>query len=252
MLDEHDIVSYLNHDGERIAFHGVPGASPGLFFLHGFRSEMTASKAEFVAALARTQGPGFTRFDYSGHGRSSGAFEDGTIGSWLSDSLAIFDQMTMGPQIVIGSSMGGWLGLLLAIARPERVRAVIGIAAAPDFTEDLLWEGLSSVQQQVLMAEGRLEMTDLSGGEPYILTKKLIESGREHLLLRNPIAIQCPVRLLHGMADMDVPWQTAVKIAERVTSTDVRVDLVKDAGHRFSRDTDLALLRKIVEETLGL
>ncbi len=251
MLDEHDIVSYLNHGDRRIAFHGIEGACPGLFFMHGFRSDMTAAKATFVAAMASTQGQGFTGFDYFGHGRSDGKFTDGTIDTWLEDSLAVFDQATIGPQILIGSSLGGWLALLLALKRPERVAGVIGIAAAPDFTEDLVWPNLSKAEKATMARTGSIEVRN-PGEEPYRITQGLIDSGRRNLLLRGQIGVKCPVRLLHGMADEEVPWQTACSIAERVDSQDVRVLLVKDAHHRLSRESDLDLLKQIINNLISL
>ena len=252
MLDDHDILSYLNHEKERIAFHGIPGKSPGLFFLGGFASDMTGAKATYLAALARTQGLAFTRFDYSGHGKSTGTIEDGDIGHWLSDALAIFDQVTSGDQILVGSSMGGWIALLLAKLRPQRVKGIVGIAAAPDFTEDLMWAELSDSQKKTVLEQGRLQTSAATAdSHAIVITRQLIESGREHLVMRAPLALDCPVRLIHGMNDRDVPWQVSTKLADVLNSTDVRITLIKDGEHRLSRDSDMEIVRGIVGDLTG-
>ena len=178
-----------------------------------------------------------------------GEFVDGTIGIWRDDALAAVDSCASGQQILVGSSMGGWIMLLVALARPERVAGLIGIAAAPDFTEDLIWSGLDEAARQKLVCNGVLwESTD-EGTRP--ITMKLVEEGRRHLLLRRPIAIRSPVRLLHGMRDEEVPWMTACRIAESIESPDTRVHLVKDGDHRLSREQDLAHLRTVVEELVA-
>jgi pimeloyl-ACP methyl ester carboxylesterase len=241
---------FLAHAGQRLAYRQVAGKSPGLFFLHGFRSDMSGAKAEHLDALAQRKGLAFTRFDYTGHGLSSGTIRDGDIECWRDDALAVFDALTVGPQIVIGSSLGGWLALLLARARPERVRAIVGLAAAPDFTEDLMWPGMSPAQQAELLANGEISVPTAYAPEPYVITRRLIESGREHLLLRAPLAITCPVRLIHGMRDPDVPWQTALRLAAVLASEDVRITLIKDGEHRLSRESDLMVLTQIVRELI--
>jgi pimeloyl-ACP methyl ester carboxylesterase len=223
---------------------------PGIVFLGGFKSDMTGSKAAALDGFCGRRGLGFLRFDYSGHGESSGDFIDGSISRWTEDALAAFDRLTEGPQIVIGSSMGGWIMLLVALARRERVKGLIGIAAAPDFTEELIWRSLSEAEQARLMHEGRLAQPSEYSEEPYVITGKLIEDGRKHLLLGQPIAIDAPVRLLQGMADPDVPFHTAERLAKRLTSKDVTVTLVKDGDHRLSRPQDLARLEAAIEELI--
>ncbi len=214
-------------------------------------SDMTGTKAVTLEAFCRSRGQAFLRFDYQGHGASSGRFEDGTIGLWAEDALAAFDQLTEGPQILVGSSMGGWIALLTALARRERVAGLVGIAAAPDFTEDLLWDAFPPDQRAALSRDGVLRLPSEYSEKPYSITLKLIDDGRRHLLLRNPLDLACPVRLLHGMRDPDVPWERSLKLADKLTTPDVRVDLIKDGDHRLSREQDLQLLCKTVEELLG-
>jgi len=238
-------------NGVSIAYHRTRGKSPGVVFLGGFMSDMTGTKAVTLEEFCRARGQAFLRFDYRGHGASSGRFEDGTIGLWADDALAAFDRLTDGPQILVGSSMGGWIALLSALARRGRVAGLVGIAAAPDFTEDLLWDAFSSDQRAALLREGVLRLPSEYSDKPYSITLKLIEDGRRHLLLRETIDLVCPARLLHGMRDPDVPWQRSVKLAERLAAPDVRVVLVKDGDHRLSREQDLALLCRSVEELSG-
>lgn len=239
--------SFLNApSGRRLAYHHTSGDGPGVMFLGGFKSDMTGSKALALEAWCERQGRQFTRFDYSGHGQSSGEFKDGCIGDWLNDALAIFDEVTHGPQLLVGSSMGGWMMLLAALARPERIHALVGIAAAPDFTTRLMWERMTPPQQQALMTHGFIATPSEYGDEPYIITRRLIEDSRHYLLLDGPMDIHCPVWLLHGMADVDVPWQHSCLIAEKLSSADVQVQLVKGAGHRFSEAAQLALMERAV------
>ena len=238
-------------NGVSIAYHRTRGKSPGVVFLGGFMSDMTGTKAVTLEEFCRARGQAFLRFDYRGHGASSGRFEDGTIGLWADDALAAFDQLTDGPQILVGSSMGGWIALLTALARRGRVAGLVGIAAAPDFTEDLLWDTFPPDQRAALLREGVLRLPSEYSDKPYSIALKLIEDGRRHLLLRETIDLACPVRLLHGMRDPDVPWQRSVKLAEQLAAPDVRVVLVKDGDHRLSREQDLALLCRSVEELSG-
>ncbi len=223
-------------------------AAPGIVFLGGFASDMTGTKAMALDAYCAATGRAFVRFDYSGHGQSSGKFTDGTIGAWRDDALAIIDQLTDGPQILIGSSMGGWLMLLAALSRPDRVHALIGLAAAPDFTEELMWQKMDSAMQAQLMREGRVEEPSAYSDQPYVITRALIEDGRKHLLLQAPIRIDRPVRLIHGQADEDVPFSVSLRLADRLTSDDVVVTLVKDGDHRLSRPQDIERLIMAIEE----
>jgi len=234
-------------DGSTIAYHKTPGRDgvddrPGLVFLGGFMSDMTGTKASALEAFARERGQAFLRFDYSGHGASSGAFADGTIGRWAEDAVAALDALTEGPQILIGSSMGGWIMLLAALARPDRVAGLVGIAAAPDFTEDLIWASAGPEVRSAWERDGVYHQPSDYGDEPYPITLRLIEEGRQHLLLRDPIAIAGPVRLIHGMQDADVTWEISLRLAEALESRDVEVTLVKDGDHRLSESPDLARL----------
>ena len=231
----------------RLAYCRSAGGLPGIVFLGGFASDMTGTKAIALEAAARCAGRAFLRFDYRGHGRSDGRIEDATIGDWLSDALAAFDQLTEGPQILVGSSMGGWIALLLALARTDRVRALVGVAAAPDFTERLVRQELSATERETLARNGVLYRPS-QYGPPTPFTSALLEEGREHLLLGRTIPIGVPVRLLHGQRDPDVPWQLSLTLAEALASRDVRVMLVKDGDHRLSRPEDIRLLVHTVEE----
>lgn len=217
-------------------------------FLCGFRSDMTGTKAEFLDSHCAARGLDFRRFDYSGHGRSSGDFTDGTIGRWAEEAVAVIDQAGDGPLVLVGSSMGGWIMLVAALARPQRVAGLIGIAPAPDFTERLIWDAMPEAERATMTARGRIEVPSQYADTPTVLTHRLIEEGRNHLLLAAPIGLRCPVRLLHGMADPDVPHRLSLDLAERLVSNDVRVTLIKDGDHRLSRPQDLALLSHAVDE----
>ncbi|MEZ5932989.1 MAG: alpha/beta fold hydrolase [Alphaproteobacteria bacterium] len=225
--------------GRVLAFVHHPGRAPGVLFCGGFKSDMTGSKVLALEEEFVKEGRAFTRFDYTGHGSSSGAFEDGTIGAWKGDAIAIVDKITEGPLVIVGSSMGGWIMLLAALARPERVKGLVGIASGPDFTEDLIWARGSEAQQAELMAKGRWVAPSAYSAEPYIITRELIVEGREHLLLRAPIPFDGPVHLLHGQADPDVPWQTSLRLAEKLTSEDVTLELLKSGDHRLSKPHEL-------------
>ena len=220
-----------------------------MVFLGGFKSDMTGTKATALEAHCRDAGRAFLRFDYRGHGESSGRFEDGTIGAWTGDALAVLDQITEGPQVLVGSSMGGWIALACALARPARVAGVIGIAAAPDFTEELMWARFSPEARRALETTGVWREPSEYDPEGYPITLRLIEEARKHLLLtRSAIAIHVPVRLIHGMKDSSVPWSTAPRIATLLLSDDVRVKLIKDGDHRLSREQDLAILFYTLDE----
>lgn len=242
-------------DGGALAYHATPAADPGdgrpgLVFCGGFASDMTGTKATALEAYARDRGLAFVRFDYLGHGASSGAFADGTIGRWAEDAVAVLDEVAEGPQVLIGSSMGGWIMLLAALARPEHIAGLVGIAPAPDFTEDLMWARYDAEVRATLERDGVYREPSAYDEEPYTITHQLIEDGRTHLLLRGPIPLACPVRILHGMRDEAVPWQTALRLAERIVSRDVEVTLVKDGDHRLSEPDDLARLFDTVTRLL--
>ena len=249
-------IQYLSRpDGHRLAYcHSLsseqhPEQEPGVIFLGGFKSDMTGSKALYLEAWCRKNDQSFVRFDYLGHGASSGRFQDGTIGSWRDDALAVLDTITQGPQLLIGSSMGGWIALLLALTRPERIAGIVAIAAAADFTETLIWQRLSAAEQEHLRHNGVWQRPSEYSDDPYPISFQLIEEGRQHLLLyQAQIPITCPVRLLHGMQDADVPWQTSTAIATRLSSDNVRVLLIKDGEHRLSRPQDLELISAAVAE----
>jgi pimeloyl-ACP methyl ester carboxylesterase len=223
-------------------------SQPGIVFLGGFASDMTGTKAMALDAYCAATGRAFVRFDYSGHGQSSGKFTDGTISLWRDDALAVIDRLTEGPQILVGSSMGGWLMLLCALARPDRVHALIGLAPAPDFTEELMWQTMDAAMQVRLLRDGRVEEPSAYSDEPYVITKALIEDGRRHLLLGSSIHIDRPVRLIHGQADEDVPFSFSLRLADSLVAQDVAVTLVKDGDHRLSRQQDIERLIATVEE----
>jgi pimeloyl-ACP methyl ester carboxylesterase len=237
----------------RIAVRARAGASPGLIWLGGFKSDMTGTKALALEAWAVEHGRACVRFDYSGHGESGGAFIDGTIGRWLEESVAVFEQFCRGPQIVIGSSMGGWMALLLAreIARRQMSAASLAglvlIAPAPDFTEQLMWNGFPPEVQEEIQSKG-VWMRPSQYGDPYPITRALIEEGRNHLLLGSAIDVGCPVRILQGAQDPDVPWQHAFALAHRLPTEDVVLTMIQDGDHRLSRPQDIARIIAAVAE----
>jgi pimeloyl-ACP methyl ester carboxylesterase len=237
-------------NGTELAWKRLQGRGPTVVFLPGFRSDMNGDKATALAEFCTAQGIAMLRFDYSGHGASSGDFLHGTIGAWTQDALAAIDSLTTGPLVLVGSSMGGWIALLAAMARPDRIAALVGIAAAPDFTQRLMWDAMMPAERATLQRDGVLYVPS-QYGDPTPITKALIEDGANHLVLTQPMPIRCPVRLLHGQADPDVPWQLALHTAERIESPDVRITLVKDGDHRLSRPQDLALLRQTLVALLG-
>ncbi len=239
--------TYLTRpDGHNVAYAQVKGNGPGLLFCGGFRSDMTGTKALALEAAAQKQGRAATRFDYFAHGQSSGDFKDGTIGRWLADTLAVLDELTTGPQIIIGSSMGGWLATLAALARPARCAGLVLIAPALDFTEALMWAEMTSEQRAILQRDGVLREPSQYSDQPYEYHYRLIEEGRDHLILDRPIDLACPVRILQGMRDPDVPWQHALKTIEAFKGGDARLTLLKDGDHRLSRQEDIALLLETV------
>ena len=240
----------LDHGGVALAWRRLPGRSPTVVFLPGYRSDMTGDKATALAGLCAGRGQAMLRFDYSGHGASGGRFADGTIGVWLADTLAVIDRLTEGALVLVGSSMGGWIGLLAALARPGRVAACVGVAAAPDFTEALMWDSMAPAERATLMRTGVLTMPS-DDGEPLPITRALIEDGRTRLLLTGPIGLGCPVRLLHGQQDADVPWEMSLRLMRQLDGHDVQLTLVKDGDHRLSRPQNLALLRDTLLPLLG-
>jgi len=237
-------------DGIALAWAKHEGSGPTVVFLPGFNSDMAGVKATSLRDHCAATGRAMLRLDYSGHGISDGAFTDGTIGRWMQDALFLIDRLTTGPLLLVGSSMGGWIALLIALRRPDRVIAITGIAAAPDFTESLMWASMSPAEQAEFLRVGHKDMPS-EYGEPYIITRALIEEGRNNLLLGGPIAITCPVRLLQGQRDDDVPWETALTLSRLLASEDVEITLIKDGDHRLSRQQDIALLVRTVDALLG-
>lgn len=233
-------------DGATIAYHRHDGKAPCVVFLGGFMSDMTGTKARFLDAFCAARNQAFLRFDYFGHGASSGDFSQATVGRWKEDVLAVIDGLSAGPLVLVGSSLGGWLMLLAGLARPERIRALIGIAAAPDATEDLMWQRFSPDIRATIATEGAVRLPSAYSEAGHLITRRLIEEGRLHLVMGAAIPLSCPVRLLHGMADRDVPWQTSAALAERLTGADVQLTLVKDGDHRLSRASDLVLLQQML------
>jgi len=231
-----------------IAYHRVAGRAPGVMFLPGFMSDMAGQKAMAVDSLCRARGHAYVRFDYRGHGTSAGSFEEADIGTWFEDALAVFDELTQGPQVLVGSSMGGWMMLLLAKARPARVAALVGIAAAPDFTDRLSAAFLPDHHDE-LARTGKIVVPSRYGDD-YVFTRGLLDAGTRHCVLRDTIPFDGPVRLLQGMQDDAVPVETAMRIQAALTSEDVEVILIKDGDHRLSRDQDLARLTGVLGELL--
>ena len=243
--------SVSRDDGAAIAYDAVPRADgvagPGIVFLHGLMSDRGGDKALRVEAFCRDRGLAGLRFDFFGHGESSGTFTDGTIGRWADDTVAVIDELTDGPQILVGSSLGGWIMLLAARRRPERIAGLLGLASAADFTEDVMPAVFSTDQMAALERDGRVDIPSDYGDEPYTFTKRLLDDGRDHLLLRGPIPIHAPVRLIHGMRDPDVPWETSMRIREHLESDDVEVILVKNGDHRLSEPRDLERLDRTLD-----
>lgn len=240
--------TYFEMNGKRIAYHQIEGEGPPVVFLGGFKSDMEGTKALFLEEWAREAGRGFLRFDYTGHGQSSGDFLDGCIGDWAQDAMDVIAELTEGPQVLVGSSMGGWIALLVARAMPERIAGLVGIAAAPDFTEDSMWDGFDAGQRDEMLETGRVELPSDYSDEPYVITKRLIEDGRAQLVLRTPLRLPFPVRLLQGTADTDVDVSVALRLLEHVSGEDIRLTLVKGADHRFSTPECLALIDRAVAE----
>lgn len=245
--------------GSPISAPGSASSAPGLFWLGGFKSDMAGTKALALDAWAAEHGRGCVRFDYSGHGESGGEFADGTIGRWLEESVAVFSHFCSGPQVVIGSSMGGWIALLLAREIAKRGNAcgsgsaslagLVLIAPAPDFTEELMWKGFSPQIRAEIETRGVwLRPSDYGDGSPYPITRNLIEEGRNHLLLGGQIDVGCPVRILQGAQDPDVPWKHAFALVHRLPAEDVVLTMIQDGDHRLSRPQDIARIIAAVAE----
>lgn len=244
---------FLDVKNTRIAYHHHAGEGDiGVMFLGGFMSDMQGGKAMALDLFCRERKIPFTRMDYGGHGQSEGRFADGTIGLWRNHALAVFDAVASKKMVLVGSSMGGWMMLLLALLRPEKVAGLVGIASAPDFTEKLIWNQFSPQQKQEMAETGCVMLPNCMPGEQdYPLTDALISEGRNHLLLNDRIAITCPTHLLHGMNDPDVPWQISLELAQKMTREDVEITLVKNGDHRMSTPENLALICTSVERMVG-
>lgn len=234
-------LAYHHRSGDR------PDSGAGAFFCSGFMSDMEGSKALALDAHAADLGRSFTRFDYRGHGQSPGVFRDLVVSDWLADALAVFDAVTSGPQVVIGSSMGGWIALHLALARRDSVKALVLIAPAPDFTSRLMWPSFSAQEKAAIEEHGFLEQPTDYGPEPYVITKALIEDGKTLGLLHAPIALHCPVRILHGQRDTSVPWDLSLELMDQLETQDVETTFVKDGDHRLSEPQDIARLIAAVD-----
>lgn len=235
--------------GRRIAHDRTQGKGPGVVFLGGFRSDKEGTKALALEHWARAEGRAFLRFDYSGHGSSSGGFLDGSIGAWLEDARAAVMALTDGPQVLVGSSMGGWIALLLARDHPAKVAGLVTVAAAPDFTEDM-WIGFTAEERWALMENGHVAQPSDYADEPYIITRRLIEEGRQRLVLRSPLPLPMPVRMLQGTGDTDVTVEVALRLLHHAEGPDIRLTLVRGADHRFSTPDCLRLIEASVGEVL--
>ncbi|MFV0513400.1 MAG: alpha/beta hydrolase [Jhaorihella sp.] len=237
--------------GRRLAYHRSAGQEgPCIVFLGGLKSDMEGTKALHLEAWARARRRAFLRFDYSGHGQSGGQFEDGCIGEWHEDTREAVSALTDGPLVVVGSSMGGWQALLLGRAMPERIAGMVTVAAAPDFTEDSYWANFTDAQKRELDEAGQVELPS-DYMEPYIVTRKMIEDGRRHLVLRAPLSLPFPVRCLQGTADTAVSHAVALRLLDHAQSPDMRLTLVKDADHRFSDGPCLSMIAAAVLDVSG-
>ena len=241
----HQILS--RRDGTSIAYNRLEGKSAGVVFLGGFMSDMTGAKAMALETHCKQRGQAFLRFDYSGHGQSSGTFREGTISKWTDDAIFAIERLSEGPQILVGSSMGGWIMLLVALRLQNKISGLIGLAAAPDFTEDLIAKQLNDEQRLIMQRDGHILVPCDYDGEPYTITQTLIDDGRKNLLLNSSIQITQPVRLIQGLKDKDVPWATALNIQEKLIGNDVEIILVKNGDHRLSGPHDLTRLTKTLD-----
>lgn len=235
--------------GRRIAYHYTPGTGPCVVFLGGLMSDMQGTKAVHLEAWAQARGQGFLRFDYSGHGESSGTFQEGCIGDWAEDTAAILDVVPTGPLLLVGSSMGGWQSLLAVRRDPSRIAGLVTIAAAPDFTEDSMFASFTEEQKVQLNEEGQVALPS-DYGAPYIITKRMIEDGRAQLVLRDPLSLPIPTRFLQGTADKDVDMSVALRLLDHANGPDMRLTLVDGADHRFSTRACLQMITQSVEDVL--
>lgn len=240
--------SFFDGPNGRIAYRRFDGRGPAIVWFGGFKSDMTGTKAEALSEWAAREARAFLRFDYSGHGASDGRFVDGTISAWLADALAAIDALTEGPVLLVGSSLGGWIAALAALSRKERVAGSVFIAPAPDFTEALIWDQMTEAERDRVMRDGMLVEHSPYSIEPTIITRALIEDGRKHLILGGKIDITCPVRIVQGMADDEVPWRHAACFAELLRSDDVEMILLKSGDHRLSTPPEIAIILKAIEE----
>ena len=241
---------FIREDGETIAYLKRGGKSPGVVWLGGFHSDMNGTKAQALDAWAEARGRAYLRFDYFGHGASSGEFRNGTITRWRDDALAVLHKLCDGPQVLVGSSMGAWIALLAARARPENIAALLLLAPAADFTEALIWARMTPDIRREVMERGAWQRPSAYGDGPYPITRALIEDGRRHLLLDQPIEIGCPVHILQGMKDPDVPWQHALKLVEKLAGNPA-LTLIKNGDHRLSTPEDVALITHTLETILA-
>ena len=236
------------------AYHKIstkPNNKLGLIFLGGFKSDMNGTKALAINAYAERNNYDLIRFDYFGHGNSSGEFTDCSIDIWLKNTLRVIDELTDKPQILIGSSMGGWLMLLAAMVRPHRVAGLVGLAAAPDFTEELIWDYMTSTQKEKILKDKIIDFSNEFCEDSYPISHKLIEESRQHLLLSKKLALEMPIHLIHGMEDKDVPYKVAIRIAEAVSSNNVKIHLLKGAGHRLSEPNELEFIYQIITSAIN-
>lgn len=240
---------FTSPQGRKLAYNKLDGKGPEVVFLGGFKSDMQGTKAIALEEWAKATGRAFLRFDYSGHGESDGAFEDGCIGEWLEDARAAIAELTDGPVILVGSSMGGWIATLIARDSPD-VAGMVGIAAAPDFTKNGFWAAFGPAERETVLTEGSIALPS-AYGDPYVITRKLIEDGSSHLVLESPLDLHMPVRLLQGTADEDVPVEWAMRLLNHAEGADIRLTLVKAADHRFSTPECLQLIIAAVEEVLS-
>ena len=246
-----EVSNIFRHQNRALAYVRTPGSSPGVVFLGGFRSDMEGTKARCLELWAKREGRAFLRFDYSGHGASSGEFSELGIDDWAADTAAIISGLTEGPQILVGSSMGGWISLLLARAIPESVLGLVTIAAAPDFTEDKLWAGFDESQKSTLEAKGVVEVPSAYDEAPYPISRRLIEQGRQNLVLQKLLSLPFPVRILHGTNDTDVDISVAYRLLDHAKCEDMRLIAVKGADHRFSDPECLKLIIQAIEEVIA-